>query len=214
MNAAERLFTSNVVHQNEAHRSSVVSCGDGPIPLLTRCILKQKIFVKNCVNHSNLFIKSLNFLHQILLFIFMILTLDTHPYLKLHSLVLSEDCFNFEIWIQDCDWSVHYKYWVLIGRYLCPLCWQMLMWMNRLRSGRGRMFCPQNCCRWWVVWTCSQNSDLRHLSAKLVLLRPSEKYLLISTQKYLVISTQKYLVILTQKYFSQWNLINQIKYNV
>ena len=77
MDAAERLFTSNVVHKNEAHRSSVVSCGDGSVPLLTRCILKQKIFVKNCVNPSNSFIKSLNFLHQILLVTFMILIL-TH----------------------------------------------------------------------------------------------------------------------------------------
>ena len=79
MDAAERLFTSNVVHQNEAHRSSVVSCGDGSVPLLTRCILKQKIFVKKLYQYFK-------FIHQISQFSASNLAcyfhdFATHPYL-------------------------------------------------------------------------------------------------------------------------------------
>ena len=41
MDTAERLFTRDIVHEDEAHGSSVVGCGDGPVPLLVSRVLKQ-----------------------------------------------------------------------------------------------------------------------------------------------------------------------------
>ena len=44
MDAAERLFTGDVVHEDEAHGAAVVGGGDGTVPLLTSSILKNAIF--------------------------------------------------------------------------------------------------------------------------------------------------------------------------
>ena len=37
--STERLLACDVVHQQEPHGSSVVRCGDGPVPLLPGCVL-------------------------------------------------------------------------------------------------------------------------------------------------------------------------------
>ncbi len=39
VNAVERFFVGDVVHQDEPHRAPVVGGGDGPVPLLTSGIL-------------------------------------------------------------------------------------------------------------------------------------------------------------------------------
>jgi len=43
LHRVETVLVGNVVHQDEAHRSTVVGCGDGTVPLLTSRVLKQKI---------------------------------------------------------------------------------------------------------------------------------------------------------------------------
>ena len=42
MDAAERLFTGDVVHEDEAHGAAVVGRGDGSVPLLARSVLRQR----------------------------------------------------------------------------------------------------------------------------------------------------------------------------
>lgn len=42
LDGIEGLLVGNVVHEDEAHGSSVVSCGDGAVTLLTCCILDFK----------------------------------------------------------------------------------------------------------------------------------------------------------------------------
>lgn len=39
LHGAEGLLVGDVIHEQEAHGSSVVSCGDGAIPLLSCCVL-------------------------------------------------------------------------------------------------------------------------------------------------------------------------------
>ena len=41
VHAAERLFTGHVIHQDEPHGPPVIGSGDGPIPLLPRCVLRS-----------------------------------------------------------------------------------------------------------------------------------------------------------------------------
>ena len=43
MHAAERLLVGDVIHEDEAHGAPVVSRGDGPVPLLSRCVLHHRI---------------------------------------------------------------------------------------------------------------------------------------------------------------------------
>ena len=42
MDTAERLFTGDVVHEDEAHGAAVVGRGDGSVPLLARSVLRQR----------------------------------------------------------------------------------------------------------------------------------------------------------------------------
>lgn len=40
---AERLLAGDVIHEQEAHGSSVEGGGDGPVALLPRCVLEKQI---------------------------------------------------------------------------------------------------------------------------------------------------------------------------
>jgi hypothetical protein len=39
LNCVEGVLVGDVIHQQEAHGSSVVGCGDGTVALLSRCVL-------------------------------------------------------------------------------------------------------------------------------------------------------------------------------
>lgn len=42
LHCIERVFTGDIIHEDEAHSSSVVGCRDGPVSFLSSCILEQK----------------------------------------------------------------------------------------------------------------------------------------------------------------------------
>ena len=42
LDSIERFLIGDVIHQNEAHGSAVIGCGDGPVPLLPSCVLGGK----------------------------------------------------------------------------------------------------------------------------------------------------------------------------
>lgn len=42
LHCIEGVFTGDIVHEDEAHGSSVVGCSDGPVSFLSSCILEQK----------------------------------------------------------------------------------------------------------------------------------------------------------------------------
>ena len=42
LHCIEGVFTSDIIHEDEAHGSSVVGCSDGPVSFLSSCILGQK----------------------------------------------------------------------------------------------------------------------------------------------------------------------------
>lgn len=41
LHCIEGFFTGDVIHEDEAHGTSVVGCSDGPVPFLSSCILEQ-----------------------------------------------------------------------------------------------------------------------------------------------------------------------------
>lgn len=43
LDSIEGFFVGDVVHQNEAHGPTVIGCGDGPVPLLTSCVLCREM---------------------------------------------------------------------------------------------------------------------------------------------------------------------------
>lgn len=42
LHCIERVFTGDIIHEDEAHSSSVVGCSDGPVSFLSSCILEQR----------------------------------------------------------------------------------------------------------------------------------------------------------------------------
>ena len=53
VHTAERLFTSDIIHQDKAHGPPVIGGGDGAIPLLTCRVLKSSKMSKNVLKISN-----------------------------------------------------------------------------------------------------------------------------------------------------------------
>lgn len=41
LHSIEGVFTGDIIHEDKAHGSSVVGCGDGPVSFLSSCILQQ-----------------------------------------------------------------------------------------------------------------------------------------------------------------------------
>lgn len=41
LHGVERLLIGNVIHEDKAHGTPVVGCGDGPVPLLPCCVLEE-----------------------------------------------------------------------------------------------------------------------------------------------------------------------------
>lgn len=42
LHCIEGVFAGDIIHEDEAHGSSVVGCSDGPVSFLSSCILEQK----------------------------------------------------------------------------------------------------------------------------------------------------------------------------
>lgn len=42
LHCIEGVFAGDIIHEDEAHGSSVVGCSDGPISFLSSCVLEQK----------------------------------------------------------------------------------------------------------------------------------------------------------------------------
>lgn len=50
--SSERLFVGNIVHEDKAHGSPIVGCSDGPVALLSCCVLTRKTCLSKLVGEK------------------------------------------------------------------------------------------------------------------------------------------------------------------
>lgn len=85
----ERLLVRDVIHEYEAHGAPVVGGGDSSVSLLARRVLSTKKI--NTELADSMEWRKLRTLAS------------TYPYLQLHSLLVPEDCLNFEVDADGAD---------------------------------------------------------------------------------------------------------------